>query len=322
MQLPSSVAKTAALALLMADVVLGGALTTVDPCPGATSTTHAPITVTSQYQPVSTCAPTTACVKGKCSTLYEFTTYPYVSTVVPCAWNGTTTQTTTVTDVAHPFRVSEHFETLTTITTAPSTEKHAWVSWFKSKKPEPELTTIYETVTRRAIAPFRECGPLAIPGWEGSGLCTKCEKQEDGSRSQLLDVVECRYGASGSGQQYEKCVEWYETWIERPAPTSSITATALCSSHGKIPKAGTYTWTFPQKAPAVTITAPARTVTVTVHGSKAVSIDPKHVYTIPGQPWNAYVTKSFSDATTFNFNVYITKVIIFTIPHVTQPAGK
>lgn len=322
MQLQGSVAKKAALTLLLADVAFGEPLTTIHPCKEASNAAYPPITVTSQYQPVSTCQPTTACIKGKCSTIFPFTTYPFVSTVVPCAWNGESTQKSTVTDVTQPFRVSEHHETLTTITAAPTGNGRHWVDWLARKKPETKSITLYETVTKRAMAPFNECGGLAIPGWEGSGLCKKCENLEDGSRAQLLDVVECRSGVDAAGKGYEKCAEWFETWISRPAPTSTVTASARCSSKGNIPSAGTYTWTFPQTAPPVTITAPPRTVTITITGHKTVTVEPKSVYTIPGRHWNAYVTKIFSGPTTFNFNVYITKVIIFNIPNYTQPAGK
>lgn len=321
MQLQGSAAKKAALILLLADVAFGEPLTTIQPCKEASNPAWPAITVTSQYQPISTCHATTACIKGKCSTIYPFTTYPFVSTVVPCAWDGTTTQKSTVTDVTQPLRVSEHLETLTTITAAPTNGRH-WVDWLARKRPESKSVTLYETVTKRAIAPFQECGPLAIPGWEGSGLCEKCDDLEDGSRAQLLDVVECRSGVDAAGKAYEKCAEWYETWISRPAPISTVTASARCSSRGKIPSVGTYTWTFPQTAPPVTITAPPRTVTVTIGGRKTVTVDPKFVYTIPGRNWNAYMTKSFSGATTFNFNVFITKVIIFSIPNYTQPAAK
>lgn len=306
---------------LFATEGVAGYLTTIEPCPSATGLDLAPITVSTQYQPVSTCDPSTACVKGKCSTIYPFTTYPYVSTVVPCAWNGTTTQTTTVTDVAQPIKASEYLETLTRVTAAPTVDKRSWIDWFKAqgdKDPWSEKdTTLYETVTRRAMAPYNAIGPLPIPGWEGSGLCQKCESEgDDQGRSQLLDVIECRAGTNELGKSYEKCVEWYETLIEQP-PTS-VTAEALCSSQGKIPHAGTYTWTFPQFALPVTVTAPPTTVTVTVNGRPSISVHP-NIQIIPGQPWDACVTKSYSGPTTFEFNIYITKVLIFELPHFTQP---
>ena len=322
MQLPKSVATKAALTLLLADATLGEPIATIEPCKAASSLNIHPITVTSQFQPVSTCQATTACIKGQCTTIFPFTTYPYVSTVVPHAWNGTTTQKTTITEATQPFRVSEHLETLTTVTAAPTGGRPNWIDWVAGKKGGPKPTTLYETVTRRAVVPFNECGPLAIPGWEGSGACAKCAELEDGSRSQLLDVVECRYGVNGAGKQYQKCAEWFETIVSRPAPSSTVTASALCSSQGRVPGAGTYTWTFPQTAPPVTITAPPRTVTITLEGRKTVTVEPKYVYTIPGRGWNAYVTRSFTGPSDFKFNVYITKVIIFNIPYHTQPAGR
>ncbi|KAK5266340.1 hypothetical protein LTR99_003506 [Exophiala xenobiotica] len=315
MKWSDSLAMKAASAVLATGGVLANPLTTIDPCPSATTISFAPITVTAQFQPVSTCVPTTACVKGKCSTTYPFTTYPYVSTVVPYAWNGTTTQVTTVTDVAQPFRVSEYLETLTQITAAPTPNTHHR-AWFKAdkKKSAAKSTTVYETVTRRAMAPFNKIGPLPIPGWEGSGLCEECE------HSQLLDVIECRSGIN-AGKAYKHCVQWDETLMEMPTQSSTVTTQALCSSQGKIPHAGVYTWTFPQNASPVTVTAPPATVTVTVINRPSISVAPQQVQVIPGQPWNAYVTKSFAGPTTFNFNVYITKVIVLDIPYFTRPAS-
>jgi hypothetical protein len=223
--------------------------------------------------------------------------------------------------VTQPVKVSEFLETRTIVTAAPSADKPKWVDWL-GRKAEAKSTTVYETVTKRAMVPYNQCGPLAVHGWEGSGLCDKCAEQADGSQSQLVDVVECKYGVNKAGKQYSKCAEWYETWIQRPAPTSTVTANARCSSQGKVPSAGTYTWTFPQTAPPVTITAPARTQTITVGGRWTTSIQKEKVYTIPGQPWNAYVTKHFSSGTSFNFNVYITKVLVFNIPHDNIPAGR
>ncbi|KAK5550126.1 hypothetical protein LTR46_011875 [Exophiala xenobiotica] len=315
MKWSDSLAMKAALAVLATGGVLVNPLTTIDPCPSASGLSLAPITVTAQFQPVSTCVPTTACIKGKCTTTYPFTTYPYVSTVVPYAWNGTTTQVTTVTDVAQPFRVSEYLETVTQITAFPTPTTHHR-AWFKANKKRPTATstTVYETVTRRAMAPFNKIGPLPIPGWEGSGLCEECE------HSQLLDVIECRSGIN-AGKAYNGCVQWEETLVVLPTRSSTVTTEALCSSQGKVPHAGVYTWTFPQSASPVTVTAPPATVTVTVNNRPSISVAPQQVQVIPGQQWDAYVTRSYSGPTTFNFKVYITKVIVFNIPHFTRPAS-
>jgi hypothetical protein len=164
------------------------------------------------------------------------------------------------------------------------------------------------------MAPFNKIGPLPIPGWEGSGLCEEFE------HFQLLDVIECRSGIN-AGKAYKHCVQWDETLIEMPTQSSTVTTEALCSSQGKIPHAGAYTWTFPQSASPVTVTAPPATVTVTVNNLPSISVAPQQVQVIPGQQWNAYVTKSFAGPTTFNFNVYITKVIVLDSPYFTRPAS-
>ncbi|KAL6253256.1 hypothetical protein RBB50_000979 [Rhinocladiella similis] len=312
----SGVSVFTAVILLASDKAFGKPLTTIEPCPSATGLPIPAITVSAQYQPVSTCHPTTACIKGKCSTIYPFTTYPYLSTVIPCAWNGTTTQTTTVTKVNQVVRASEHLETLTHITAAPSIHNGNWIDWFRLQPSVTKNVTSYETVSRRAIAPYKAIGPLAIPGWDGSGLCSKCV-QHDGSLSQLLAVTECRLETK-AGLQYQKCLEWYETWIQQPPTT--IPAKGLCSSTGTIPRAGVYTWTFPQVPPSVTVTKPPVTVTVTVNGRPTITIKP-NIQIIRGRPWDAYVTKSYDGPTTFNFEIFVTKVFIFNIPLVTSSAG-
>ncbi|KIW63977.1 hypothetical protein PV04_08937 [Phialophora macrospora] len=318
MKLSGLMAFKAALTLLGLVGVSECSLTTIEPCPSATRLSHAPITVSTQYQPVSTCNPTTACARGHCWTSYSFTTYPYVSTVVPCAWNGTTTQMTTVTDIHQPFRASEYREILTQVTAVPSTPEHHvfWLHWFGRQHRTTTQTTLYETVTRRAVAPFNEVGPLAIPGFDGSGLCHKCVGG-DGSHAQLLAVMECRFGTNLSGKKYRQCAEWDEIWVEEP-PTSTVVE-AICSSAGTIPKAGVYTWTFPQVAPPIT-TITTTTVTVTVNGRPSITVQPS-VRVIPGQSWNAHVTRSFSGPTTFRFEVQVTKVIVLNIPFVTRSAG-
>lgn len=97
-------------ALLLASNALA-ALTTIEPCPQApTSSQPAPITVTAQYQTVSTCQPTV--VNG--TTSYPYATTTYLSTTIPCAWDGTTSSSTLVTDKAQNITIS--IATLTTST--------------------------------------------------------------------------------------------------------------------------------------------------------------------------------------------------------------
>ncbi|KAL6246935.1 hypothetical protein RBB50_006242 [Rhinocladiella similis] len=309
-------------------------LTTITPCPEATGLNFPPVTVTSQYQDVYTCQPRSACIRQRCSTTFDLKTYPYVSTVVPCAWNGTTTSTTTITELSQLFRASEHLETLTkTIETTvyPSATGGAWKDWntthaHPKEVPTPTVTTssLYEIVTRRAVAPYNSIGPLAVPGWAGSGLCKECVESEDGARSQVLEVIECRFRVDQAGKSFQTCSEWAETWVERLLPASTTLVEAVCASQGTVPDAGTYTWTFPQSAQSVTLTAPPTTITTTLSGTEEETtiVEPAMVYTLPGKPWNAYVARSFPEATDFGFNVVVTNTITVNVPHITRPAAK
>lgn len=292
-------------------------IVTVTPCPNDTSLNHIPpITITSQYQPVPTCLPKTACIKGKCSTQYIHTNYLYVSTIVPHAWNGTTSRFTTITDVDQPYRASEYHTVLTTITAVPAL--HTKISDFPPGLGESGLQSItrYETISRRAIAPFKAVGPLAIPGWSGSGLC-----DTGGRLSQLLDVIECRY-ISKSGKRYQRCFGWFEKWLDLNVTTSAITTSVLCSTEGTVTKAGTYTWTFNQRPHHVVVTVPVQSSTITTNGDAQVIVPPRETYTMQANPWTACITKSFTGPSSYRFTTHITETVIYTVPHRTQSASR
>lgn len=91
-------------------------LTTFLPCPAATRTLS-PITITSQHQTVSTCTPTTACFRGACHTSLRFHSYPWVSTEIPCAFDGEALSTTMVTSVDEMVLCADETQTLTSIST-------------------------------------------------------------------------------------------------------------------------------------------------------------------------------------------------------------
>jgi hypothetical protein len=152
---------------------------------------------------------------------------------------------------------------------------------------------------------------------------------DGGSRSQLLDVTECRFGLDLSGEPYRSCSEWVETWVERPTPTSTVLVGAGVAVQTTVDEAGIYTFTFPQVAPPVTVTAPPTTITNAARQNADGEVDvvvidvvPETVYTIPGPPWNAFVTQSFAAATTVTLDVYVTSVVTVNVPHITQPAGR
>lgn len=285
-----SVSAAAATAVL-AGVAIAEPLTVINPCPAATTTIGKPITVTKQYQEVSTCAPTTACLRGSCTTKYPFETYAYVNTVIPAAWDGKNLQSTTVTFTTQTVTVSRFQTTLTKwITPAPVLPKSGTTA-------APRPTAIELTIAKDFFAPYNKLGPLAIPGYDGSGLCTECETQPDGSRSQVVGVVECRAGPGGS-----KCMGYDETWISKPAPSTSATTANACSTRWVAPSAGTYTFTFPFTAPARVITAAETTITV------------------GPVPYWAHVTRvCHRSHEVVDFTTTITKTIYWTAPCSRQP---
>src|SRR5665213_1081217 len=96
----------AVVLLSTASTVAADVLATVTPCPTGiswpTNIYVPPITVTSQYQPISTCVPTSHCSFGSCTTEYPFSTTLYLSTTIPCAFDGTSSSSTIVTRPTRP----------------------------------------------------------------------------------------------------------------------------------------------------------------------------------------------------------------------------
>src|SRR4051794_31511841 len=106
---------------------------------------------------------------------------------MPCAWNGQSLSTTTVTNVNDQVICAEETSTLTSVATLKGN------SWFPgSNRGKPIIKTIYTTVIRHKYAAYNKIGPLAIPGYSGSGLCKECLTNSDGDRIQRFDVVKCR----------------------------------------------------------------------------------------------------------------------------------
>ncbi|KAK5186746.1 hypothetical protein LTR44_000752 [Exophiala sp. CCFEE 6388] len=266
-------------------------LATIIPCPQANGTnatlSYAPITVTSQYQPVSTCVPTSACLRGSCTTKYPFSTFDFVSTTIPAFYNGSTISSTLVTVTTQKVTVSVHSSTVTSYITPNATTASNGTTITPTPSP------VYLTVVKDYYAPYNQIGPLAIPGYEGSGLCTTCGVQDDGSRSQVVDVTECRLGAYGA-----KCLGYQETWVSssaQPAATSVLVDAVSVST--TVPTPGTYTFTFSLTADAAVITSDSSTITV------------------GPQPYFAHVTRVFyKHLEVVDITVTVTKTIYITVP--------
>jgi len=281
---------TAATTALVAGLALAEPLATITPCPGANITTAPPITVTRQYQTVSTCSTTSACFRGSCVTKYPFQSYAYVNTAIPCAWDGTSVHTTTVTATAQNVTVSRFQTTITKFVTPTP----VWVSG-TTRHPTP--TPVYLTIAKDFIVPYNEIGPLAIPGYGGSGLCTNCDIQSDGSRSQIVDVIECRSSPDGP-----QCMGYAETWVSQPAPSATATTAVHVSTQFVAPTAGTYTFTFPVIAPSHVWTA----------GTQTVTVGPS--------PYFVYATRGCNGPhQTIDFTTTVTQTIYYTVPFARQP---
>lgn len=183
MRLPSASTVFAILSWISA-VAATGPLGTVIPCPGCPASIRPPpITVTAQYQEVSTCVP----VKGVASCK----TYDWVSTRIPCE-GGTKTTLITKTD---------QIVTLGHVSTVLDKPKH-------------------ETYVVDITAPYKDCGPAALPPWEGSGLCKNC-KNNNGDDVQPVHVSKC---------DNKVCTTYKESWVSRKPTVASRVSTGVVST--------------------------------------------------------------------------------------------
>lgn len=303
-----------------APVVLGGSgpgrwrpaaapIDTVKPCPAAPSSiAPAPITVTTQYQPVSTCvSSSTTCAKNnkyRCRTEYSYSTYDYVSTVIPCPYGPSTVSTITKTEQT----------VLVSRTISTKINTHVTQVSLTTGRGKPTTTsstvTSYTTLTREWNAKYKEIGPSAIPGYGGSGLCRECDK------SQVLEVVECEK----KPHQPVVCSAWPETWIYQPTSIKSA-ANAVCTTHAAVQSAGRYTFAFPQRA-ITTAHIPGRPIRYKDGQGKVVTTTITETVTVLTRYWTAFVTRSCARPTVFDFKVTVTTTIYYTLPPFTPPCPK
>ncbi|KAJ9496132.1 hypothetical protein LTR96_008638 [Exophiala xenobiotica] len=205
------------LALLM--ICLGRAfaevLAILTPCAAASKSVQ-PITVTAQHQLVSTCSPSTGCIRGKCTAGYKMQTFAWVSTVIPCAWDGTTFSSCTVTKTDQAVTVSRT-SALSTAMPQRSSAVHINVdNPFIPLMPSQAAGKVWQAEWKWWAARYDQLGPFAIPGYEGSGLCSSdCAKQQEDTFHQRLNVTVCMKRDFNSSPV---CGRYSETWIALPAP--------------------------------------------------------------------------------------------------------
>src|SRR6187402_1680328 len=88
-------------------VCANDALATFSPCPACPSSIMPmPITITAQYQTVSTCTPRETCTSTTCRLEPSCSTYDWVSTIVPCLGGATSTLITKTDQVLELSHVS------------------------------------------------------------------------------------------------------------------------------------------------------------------------------------------------------------------------
>ncbi|KAK5047552.1 hypothetical protein LTR84_006649 [Exophiala bonariae] len=288
------------------------AIATVTPCPSPSQwKTPLPITVTAQYQPVSTCQSSSkVCVKNKCWVHYSYSTYGFVSTVIPCPV-ASPSSVSTITKTDQNVLVTRSSKTVTN-TFVTSTVTRKW------RKPITitSTTSAYTTIVKEWSAPYKNLSPFAIPGYKGSGICDQC-RGPGGQKIQLLDVLECMHMFN----KQTLCRRFPEVWVFESKATFSHTASAVCSTQTPVSAPGIYIFEFPQHVPPSTVPIPPRTATWKVDGKVITSTSTSTTTVVPGRAWTATITRTCARPTVINFEVIVTKVIKYTIPPFIFPNG-
>lgn len=239
--------------------------TTVAACPKC----HHPAsdlaqTVTKQYQPVTTCqaAAVTACaaytsgVPQSCTT-YDVptscSTYAYVSTVIP-AHDG---QSCTVTETAQPVTVCSTRSTITHSSTsyspaAPTAHRYS-PGPFALNNVTAHVRVWYELYEKTCEVPYNQLGPIAIPGYGGSGLCGRAcrAKGRDHTKYQPVEIKECFDG---------RCNRHTYTYVHG-APKPSVTTYKSPGTYTITAYDVTVTKTTTIARPAFTVVQPNQQVT-------------------------------------------------------------
>jgi hypothetical protein len=241
----------ASIWVIIAALVNADVLTTITACPQASTLAVDVITITSQHQPIPTCVPKTHCSRKACETKLEWKEKIWVSTTIPCCWNGTTSSSTLVTNVHQAITVSKDVVTAATGGGA-STPAAVWGGHPHITNPKPFLEE------RSFIVPYDRLGPGAIPGFAGSGLCDACEGED-----RILQNVTVRL--CPRPRRRGRCSSRAESWIfarshsvpgpdQTPPPilpdlTSENTSRAEPQTASATPPAGPWQTTDPTVHP-------------------------------------------------------------------------
>lgn len=89
-----------------------------------------------------------------------------------------------------------------------------------------------EVIEKDYCVAFNGMGPLAFPGYAGSGLCETCGSKDAGLYQELTHF------------NRPECYEYKETWISKPGPPATVAAAHLCQSEFSARTNGPWTATF------------------------------------------------------------------------------
>jgi hypothetical protein len=171
----------------------------VSPCPECPEGYGPPdVTVTKPYQMVPTCSP----MPNKAVVCSD---YAYVSTVLTDAKGDSCTVTKTnqpVTLCHTKTKITKTYGASSSSSSCSSTSSSSSASSASSHSmgmtygapAYPTPSVYYEEYEKSCEAPYDHLGPIALPGYEGSGLCgAECEGKH-GAKYQPMKVTECRDG--------------------------------------------------------------------------------------------------------------------------------
>merc|ERR1711977_587292 len=191
------------------------------------------------------------------------TTYDWVSTTIPYLGGASSTLITGTDQVVELARVSTVFTTYFPCATAVPNISNGTTT---SSSNGSCTSTTYQTLLVDFSAQFDECGPIAVAGWDGSGLCTECTPN-DFTTSQVVDVHSCLDGS---------CSDYVETWVVvTRTQTASSTETAIstqCSVSGGVNTVPVIATVHPSGNPDFTA-AVTTTCQVTTYVASAGVID-------------------------------------------------
>lgn len=269
MRYPITLNALVAVSGLSSAVLATSPIATVTPCSDCPkSCAPAPVTVTEQYQVVPTCSAVTSYSKKTAWEEAECSSYSFVSTTIPCNGGSSSTvvtKTDQVVTLSHESEVWSRFVPCATTTPA------AYATAAAYKNETACTSTIYHTMITDIVAPYNECGPLAVPSWGGSGICEVCGDNPEDEKDQPVTVVKC---------VNDVCESHAETWVStKPTPVKTSSA-------------------YPFSSSAYCSVSGVNTITVTATVSPSDAASPvTKTYTLTtsvAKPQNVDITKTFT----------------------------